>query len=90
MAQERYVRCTILPGLFKTEVYATVFGSSVYVDRTAVRVIQPPEDDREGVGEILAYVIDEGADDHALVELTGEAVVGGLRTWVPKSAFAIR
>jgi hypothetical protein len=86
MAQERYIRCTISPGMFETEVYASVLGSSVYVDKSAVRITQPPRGDQEGQGEILAYVIEEGAGDKALVELPGQPVVGGLRTWVPKTA----
>jgi hypothetical protein len=89
MAHVRYVRCKIEPGLFKTEVYASVLGSSVYVDRSAVRITRHPQNGEAGEGEILAYLIDEGPDDRALVELSGEPVVGGLRTWVPKTALAI-
>jgi hypothetical protein len=88
MEHVRYVRCKIEPGLFKTEVYASVLGSSVYVDRSAVRITRDPENGQAGDGEILAYVIDEGTDERTLVELSGEPVVGGLRTWVPKTAFA--
>jgi hypothetical protein len=77
-----------MPGLFETEVYVSVLGTSVYVDKTAVRIIRQPNGDQDGEGEILAYLIDEGPGDHSLVELTGEPVVGGLRTWVPKTALA--
>ena len=88
MAQTRYIHCKILPGLFKTELYVSVLGSSVYVDRSAVQILREPEGNQEGEGLILGYLIEEGTGDQALVELTGEAVVGGLRTWVPKTALA--
>jgi hypothetical protein len=88
MARARYVRCKIEPGLFQTEVYASVFGSSVYVDKSSVRITRDPENGHAGEGEILAYVIQEDAGGRALIELSGEPVVGGLRTWVPETAFA--
>ncbi len=85
MGKAHYVRCRISPGLFKTEFYVSVPGTSLYVDRSAVRVRTPPAPGVEGEGEVLAYLIDE-RDEQVLVELTGEPVVGGLRTWVPKAA----
>jgi len=88
MAQARYVQCKIEPGLFTTEVYVSVSGSSVYVDKSAVRITKKPLNGEAGEGQILVYVIDETPPDRALVELSGEPVVGGLRTWVPKAAFA--
>ncbi len=85
----RYVRCKVLPGLFETEFYVSVSGSSAFVDHRNVRVPSPPGPDNEVEGEVLTYLIDEGdGRDEALVELAGEAVVGGLRTWVPKVMFA--
>jgi len=86
MAQPRYIKCKILPGLFKTEFYVSVCGTSVYVDRAAVKVTREPNGDTEGEGQVLAYIIDEGGEkDQALVELAGEPVIGGLRTWVHKA-----
>ena len=85
----RYVRCMVSPGFFKTEFYVVVQESSAFVNRLNVRVTQVPESGEEVEGEVLAYLIDEPQDrNEALVELSGEPVVGGLRNWVPKSALA--
>ncbi len=88
MVEERYIRCKILPGLFETELYVSVLGSSVYVDKSVVRVIRDPQGDEPGEGMVLAYLV-KWAGDKVLVELTGEPVTGGLRTWIPAADFAV-
>ncbi len=85
-SKARYVRCKVSLGMFETEFYVMTRDSSAYVDRKNVRVKKPPEQGTEVEGEVLAYLIDEGGGkEEALVEIPGEPVVGGLRTWVPKS-----
>lgn len=83
-----YVPCQVSLGFFDTEFYVTVSDSSAFVDRSVVQVDGEPAQGRSLDGKVLAYIIDEQQADRALVELPGEAVVGGLRTWVPKSALA--
>ncbi len=83
----KYVKCRVSPGFFETEFYVIVDNSSAFVDRQAVRVQQTPSRDREVEGQVLAYVVEEQADK-ALVELPGQPVVGGLRTWVSKTNLA--
>ncbi len=85
----RYVHCKVSLGFFETEFYVRLDDSSAYVDRTNVRVGKPPEPGAEIEGQVLAYVIDNGgSSDKALVEIPGEPVIGGLRSWVSKSTFA--
>lgn len=83
-----YAHCRVLPGMFKTELYVIVGDSSAYVYKDDVRVSRVPEVRNGKVeevdGEVLVYLI-KVEDARALVELPGEAVVGGLRTWVSKS-----
>ena len=87
--EPRYVRCKVSPGLFAAEFYVVVQGSSAYVDRSQVQVLEQPQRGAEVEGQVLTYVIDAGeGKEEALVQLPGEPVVGGLRTWVPKSLFA--
>ncbi len=82
---KRYVRCRVSPGLFNTEFYVSIPNSSAYVSSQNVKVRQQPEPGRDVEGEVVAYMIDEGhGRDEVLIELTGEPVVGGLRTWIPK------
>jgi hypothetical protein len=83
---ERYVRCKVARGFFESERYVMVASSSAYVDRALVRSAPPPVSGQVD-GEVRAYVI-QVKGDRALVELPGQPVVGGLRTWVPKAAFA--
>lgn len=79
-----YIKCKVLPGLFETEYYVLVNGSSAaYVGRRNVRVSGVPRHGSQLDGSVLVYVINRKSDK-SLVELTGgEPVVGGLRTWVP-------
>ena len=83
--ETRYARCTVLLGLFDSEFYVMVGSSSAYVDRENVKVERDPSQDIEVAGEVLAYVVDEDREN-VLVELPREPVVGGIRTWVPKSS----
>ena len=86
MSVNLYVRCSVSLGLFESEFYVRLIESSAYVDRSNVRVKAVPESGREVEGEVLAYLIQENENtNQALVELPGEPVVGGLRSWVPKS-----
>jgi hypothetical protein len=80
----RYVKCKVSLGFFETEFYVVVDDSSAFVDRKNVRVKEPPSKDAEVEGLVQAYLIAEKGDK-VLVEIPGQAVVGGLRTWVPKS-----
>jgi hypothetical protein len=83
MAQVLYVTCTVSAGLFENEFYITVSDSGVYVDREKVRVQATPLNGDKVKGQVAAYLIEE-KNDQVLVELPGEPVVGGLRTWVPR------
>lgn len=87
MPKTVYVACIVSKGIFESEFYITVRDSSVFVDRINVRVSESPNDDQEGKGRILAFLIEEKSDE-ALVELTGEPVIGGLRAWIPKADLA--
>jgi hypothetical protein len=88
MSKTTYVTCTVSQGLFESEFYITVKDSSVYVDRVNVKVNRPPRNGDEVEGKVIAYLIEEKSD-HALIELPGEPVVGGLRAWVPKTDLAL-
>ena len=83
-----YVKCKVLPGLFETEYYVLVNGSSsAYVIRTSVKTKKKPEHGVEIDGQVLAYLIEQ-EKSRSLIELSGEAVVGGLRTWIPNEMLA--
>jgi len=83
-----YVRCKVLPGLFEGEFFVLINGSSsAYVNRINVEVMGIPDRDVQLDGKVLAYIISK-RDDRSLIEVPGEAVVGGLRTWVPNALLA--
>jgi hypothetical protein len=83
-----YVRCKVLPGLFDTEFYVLLNGSSAaYVSRSNVKVLSVPHHGSQVDGQVFAYIINRRSDE-SLVELSGEPVVGGLRTWVPNALLA--
>jgi hypothetical protein len=84
-----YITCKVLPGLFENEYYVMVNGSSAYyVNRTNVKVNQAPTAEKPVDGRVLGYIV-ETAQDKTLVQLPGEAVVGGLRTWVESGAVTV-
>lgn len=79
-----YVSCRVSTGLFPSEFFVLVAASGVYVDANKVQLSKgKPYGEVEVPGRVLAYLVNE-EQDRALVELVGEPVVGGLRTWVPK------
>ena len=82
---DAYITCEVLPGMFSTEYYVLVHDSSYYVHRDHVRVSREPQTGSSVVGQVFGYVIDR-EPGRTLVQLPGEAVVGGLRTWVDNSA----
>ena len=82
-----FVRCKVSPGTFDTEYYVIVDSSSAYVDRSNVKVQSAPAHGAEVEGSVLAYLIEE-MEKKVLVELAGQAVVGGLRTWIPRTRLA--
>jgi len=88
MARLGYVRCRVSLGFFESEYYVVVNESSAYVDRQNVLVEQVPGSSNEVDGKVLAALVDE-KKDKALVEIPGQAVIGGLRTWVPAQAFEL-
>lgn len=85
-----FVRCKVSLGNFDSEYFVMVADqSSAFVDRGNVKVDTVPGRGAEVEGKVLAYIV--GEDDRkekALVELPGQAVVGGLRTWIPRSLVA--
>lgn len=87
MPKTIYVACIVSQGLFDSEFYITVRNSSVYVDRVNVQVERSPKNGDEVEGRVIAYLVEEKSDE-ALIELSGEPVVGGLRAWVPKADLA--
>jgi hypothetical protein len=82
----KYVSCQIWPGTFDSEVYVIVGEVSALVDKRSVRT-DHPLNGAEVCGFVQVYLIEEEAGK-ALIELPGQAVVGGLRTWVPKETLA--
>jgi hypothetical protein len=84
----KYVHCKVLPGLFDTELYVLINGSSsAYVTRNSVKIKVNPTHGQQVDGQVLVYIVTE-EKDRSLVEVSGEAVVGGLRTWVPNQMLA--
>ena len=79
-----FVRCDVETGFFGTEYLVFLPGSSFFVDRKDVRVVEVPSENRSVKGEVLAYLI-EDRDQETLIEMTGTPVVGGLRVLVPKT-----
>src|SRR5690348_2501231 len=77
-----YITCKVLPGLFENEFYVMVNHSAAYyVNRNVVKVNQEPKAGAPVDGVVLGYVVEKGSQE-SLVQLPGEVVVGGLRTWV--------
>jgi hypothetical protein len=77
------VRCKVSRGFFEGARLVIVADSSAYVNRDNVRTTEDPANG-EVDGFVSAYVI-ERSGDRTLIELPGQPVVGGARTWVPTS-----
>jgi hypothetical protein len=79
------VSCVVSRGFFSSEYYVKLSTGDAYiVDRNNVRVDHEPESRTESVaGKVVAYVIDQRPSD-LLIELPGEPVAGGLRSWIPR------
>jgi len=84
MSKTIYVTCTVSEGIFESEFHITIKDSSFYVDRVNVQVSRAPHNGDEVEGKVVAYLVEEKSDQ-ALIELPGEPVAGGLRTWVSKA-----
>lgn len=82
------IDCDLAPGYFDDELYVVVGNSSAIVSREEVRVDREPEQDKEGKGKVCAYIVRRNAD-RMLVELPGQAVVGGLRMWIGNHTEAV-
>ncbi|MFZ0314842.1 MAG: hypothetical protein WAL85_19220 [Candidatus Korobacteraceae bacterium] len=87
MPKSIYVMCRVSRGFWDSEFYVVVGDSAVFVNRDNVRVEQVPDTNTEVDGQVLALVIQQEPDKF-LVELPGEPVIGGLRSWVPRTALA--
>ena len=75
----------VAPGFADTEFYVMVKdGPAAFVNRDLVSVDAQPREGTSVDGRVQVYVIDDTGED-ALIELPGEAVVGGLRVRVDRS-----
>jgi len=83
MPNEMYARCQVWPGIFDTEVYVILGEISALVDKSNVK-LDHPLNGSHVPGSVLVYMVDIQEPNRALVELPGQAVVGGLRTWVSR------
>ena len=84
------IRCQVSPGLFESEYFVRVNGQSAYyVNRANVQVNPQPTAEQVIAGRVRGYKVDQ-RDNLILVQLPGEVVTGGLRTWVENDAvFAV-
>lgn len=81
-----YITCKVLPGLFDDECYVMVNGSAAYyINSRLVRVEGALDLNKPVDGLVSGYLVEQ-SKDHSLVQLPGEAVVGGIRTWVENGA----
>ena len=80
------VSCLVSMGFFSSEYYVKLSsGDAFIVDRTNVTVDHEPQSRTEEVsGKVIAYVVDQNPTA-LLVELPGEPVAGGLRSWIPRN-----
>jgi len=88
MPKNIYIMCRVSRGFWDSEFYVIVGDSAVFVNRESVKVDRVPELDKEVEGQILASVVQQESDKF-LIELPGEPVIGGLRSWVPRSALGV-
>jgi len=87
MTKSIYIKCRVTRGFWDSEFYVVVGDTSLFVDRENVKVEKAPEVNAEVEGRVAAFLLRQDAEK-ALVELSGEPVVGGLRQWVPLQALA--
>ena len=81
-----YINCNVLPGLFDNEYYVMVNGSSAYyIHKANVELTKQPAAGQAVIGRVKAYVVEQ-QEDKTLIQLPGEPVVGGVRTWVQSEA----
>lgn len=80
-----YVVCVVSKGQFDTEYYVIVADSSAYVSKRKVKVQSEPGAQPVSGKVQVRLVNNDPTTKRALVELSGEPVVGGLRTWVDQS-----
>jgi hypothetical protein len=85
MSVKTFVACHVSRGFFSSEFYVKLnSGDAFIIDRSNVRLDREPQTRTEAVdGKVLAYVIEEHPSK-LLVELPGEPVAGGLRSWIPR------
>jgi hypothetical protein len=82
------IRCKVSLGMFDSEFYVLVNGSAAYYvhrDNVYLDSGTTPTGDDPVNARVLGYLIAE-QDNKSLVQLPGEVVVGGIRTWVESSA----
>ncbi len=86
MSAKTFVSCLVSMGFFSSEYYVKLSTGDAYiVDRSNVSVDHEPESRAETVaGKVIAYVVGQSPSD-LLVELPGEPVAGGFRSWIPKN-----
>lgn len=73
-------------GFFSSEYYVRLSTGDAYiVDRSNITVDREPQNRADEIeGKVIAYVVDQ-TPTALLVELPGEPVAGGLRTWIPRN-----
>ena len=86
MATKTSVSCLVSRGFFSSEYYVKLSTGDAYmVDRNNVSVDHEPQNRTDEVnGRVVAYVVDQN-QSALLVELPGEPVAGGLRSWIPRN-----
>ena len=73
-------------GFSTTSTYVMVNGSSAYyIHKANVELTKQPAAGQAVIGRVKAYVVEQ-QEDKTLIQLPGEPVVGGVRTWVQSEA----
>ena len=86
MTIKTFVSCHVSRGFFSSEYYVTLStGDAYFVDRSNVSIDREPQNRTEEVtGKVIAYVVEE-QPSRLLIELPGDPVAGGLRSWIPRN-----
>jgi len=86
MTVKTFVSCLVSMGFFSSEYYVKLSTGDAYiVDRINVNVDREPQSRTEEVeGKVVAYIVDQNPSA-LLVELPGEPVAGGFRSWIPRN-----